>query len=189
MTPSSQSTQRVSQAKNGGACKTLPVINTGTPMTSASSRENPAHFNCGIRLSHGRASHSRGGGVQVFDVPGAIDPSNCAPSDLFNDCGTAGNAINAGGTIVGYYLGADDVIASFVRTARGKYTTFQAQTNQTTVAYDITQRRNERRGSTMTRRESLTRSYAAKTARSRRTMLPGPVRFRAIAFPRGPRPQ
>jgi hypothetical protein len=138
MTPTAQSMQSEAQIKNGALCKTLPLINAKAPKLDTEARRHVTDSNCSIWVSHGMGSHSHAGALQVFDVPGAIDPSNCAPSELFDDCGTAGNAINAAGTVVGYYLNANDVIASFVRTARSKYTTFQAQMNEATIAYDVT---------------------------------------------------
>jgi hypothetical protein len=84
----------------------------------------------------GARGHS--GNMQVFDVPGAIDESNCAPSELFGNCGTFANAINAAGTIVGLYLNTDNVIASFIRTSDAKYTSFQVGSGEPTEAYDIT---------------------------------------------------
>lgn len=138
MTPL-QSVQRSPQAKNNDAhCKTLPLINQRGLMLDARSRETAARSNCSVRSFHKMVARGHSGNIQVFDVPGAIDESNCAPSQLFGDCGTFANAINAAGTIVGLYVNTDNVIASFIRTSDAKYTSFQVGSDEPTEAYDIT---------------------------------------------------
>jgi hypothetical protein len=138
MTPLSQSTQRAPETANNAHCKMLPLVDRRTRLQEARSGQKPDPLSCGVRASHRSASHPNTGNVQVFDVPGAIDVNNCSPYEVFNDCGTFGIAINASGTIVGYYLNSTDAIASFIRTSDGNYTSFQAQNTLPTQAYDIT---------------------------------------------------
>jgi hypothetical protein len=137
MTPLAQSVQTAPQNKTNGTCKTLPLINSKTPL-EALARRNAAPSSCGIRNAHKIASGSKDGNLQVFDVPGAISVSNCSPYELFNDCGTFGLAINAPGTIVGWYLNTNDNVTAFLRTADANYTSFEAQGDEATNPYDIT---------------------------------------------------
>lgn len=125
-TPFTQSMQTGPQTKIGAAqCTALPLVNLKTPLFGARSRPNAPLFGCGIRNAHRIALLPRAGSLQVFDVPGVIKVSKCTSYELFNDCGTFGYAINASGTIAGYYLNSKDVIAAFVRTAGASYTSFQ----------------------------------------------------------------
>ncbi len=137
MTPLAQSLERVSETANNGHCKMLPLSDPRTRVQGARSGQKAGPFSCGVRASHKTALHRSTGNMQVFDVPGAIDPGNCSPSELFGDCGTFGIAINASGTIVGYYLNSMDAIAAFIRTADATYTSFQAPGKLTIMPYDI----------------------------------------------------
>lgn len=133
-----QPVQSEAQVKSGARCKALPLINAKTQGFNAKSRSDVANSSCGIRPSHKGASYASSSGIQVFDAPDAIQVNNCSPYDLFNDCGTFGQSINASGAITGYYLNDNDATFSYLRTPGGKYTTFQASQNQTTMAFDIT---------------------------------------------------
>jgi hypothetical protein len=138
MTPGAQPIQSETHMQNGGRCKTLPLINAKTPALNAGPRKDVIDFNCGIRSFHKTALRANSGNFQVFDVPDAIQVSNCSSNEVFNDCGTFGIAMNASNTIVGYYLNDSDEIASYFRApGGGKYTTFQATQNQATFSYDI----------------------------------------------------
>ncbi len=77
----------------------------------------------------------------VFDPPGTIK-KNSTICDGY--CGTEGLAMNDEGTITGFYVDDKVVPHGFLRTADGKYTTFEAPNagtapylNQGTVAYTI----------------------------------------------------
>lgn len=132
------SMQSEAQTKNGAHCKTLPLIDTKTPSIAVGRRRDLTDSGCGIRAIHEAVSHTSSGNIQVFDVPDAIQVKNCSPYEVFDDCGTFGIALNASGTIVGYYLNSTDAIASFIRTPDGSFTSFQAHNTLPTQAYDIT---------------------------------------------------
>lgn len=139
MTPLVQSNQLGPQTKIGGAhCTALPLINPKTQVLGAL-RRNAALSGCGIRSSHRISSLSQAGSLQVFDVPAAIKVSKCTSYELFNVCGTFGIAINASGTIAGYYNNSNHVVAAFIRTAGGTYRSFQAPgATGLTLPYEIT---------------------------------------------------
>lgn len=135
--PPAQPMQRASETANGH-CKMLPLVDPRTRLQQARSGRYPSPLICGARAARQSGTRPNTRSIQVFDVPGSIGVSDCGSYDLFNDCGTFGSAINASGTIVGYYLNTSDAIAGFIRTPDATYTSFQALGQWPTYPYDLT---------------------------------------------------
>lgn len=88
--------------------------------------------------------HSHAPQLIVFEAPGATD-KNVTLCDGY--CGTQALAMNDKGTIVGFYTDDKVVPHAFIRSADGKYTSFEAPKagigaylNQGTVPYSINER-------------------------------------------------
>ncbi|HEY6486870.1 MAG TPA: hypothetical protein VIX83_10855 [Candidatus Cybelea sp.] len=140
VTPLGQPAQKAPEAANGGRCKVLPIADRPAVQRAQAgerSSRDASFANCGIRLSHEGARRPNTSSLQAFDVPGAIDESNCSPYEVFNDCGTFGITINGSGTIAGYYLDTNDAIEAFIRTPDATYTSFQAENKWATYAFDL----------------------------------------------------
>ncbi len=129
-----------------GYCVTHRFTDVKIRPIRAASYDNVRLSGCGMQSgSRKTASLWQTSAVRAFNVPGAITASTCKSYELFNDCGTLGFAINPWGTIVGPYLDSNAVITAFIRTAGGKYRSFQAPgaglgmyLEQGTVPYEIT---------------------------------------------------
>lgn len=138
LTPLSQPAQKEKAAKSG-LCKVLPVADRRASLSG----KRPAQsgpFSCGTRTGHRGVSHPNTSNLQVFDVPGAIDESNCSYYELFGICGTFPIAINGSGTIAGYYLNNNDVLEAFVRTSDAQYASFDVRNASATYAFDMNDR-------------------------------------------------